>query len=156
MVLSVLVGIIYHLKDIRSTPGNHIKSFKKIVRFMLCSSMIYGVTSGVIQILKESTQRPRPYEIHQVRMSAALRKTTAGEEKEFFPSGHSSGAFMMAAIICRRLGKKMHFVYGWAVLVALSRIYIGAHYPSDVIVGGLLGWLMANLFISKLPKVFHS
>ncbi len=154
-VISVIVGITYHNKYIRSTPGNRFKFLRKIVSFMLYSSMIYGVTSGVTQVLKETTQRPRPYEVHQIRMTIALKKTTAGEEKESFPSGHAAGAFMMAAIICRRFGKKMYFIYGWAVLVALSRIYIGAHYPSDVIVGGFLGWLMANLIISKLPKVFQ-
>ena len=155
IVLSVIVGIIYHIKCIRFTPGNRFRSFKKVVQFMLYSSMIYGLSSGVTQVLKETTQRPRPHEVHQVRLTAALKKTTDGEEKESFPSGHSAGAFMMAAIICRRFGKKMRFIYGWSVLVALSRIYIGAHYPSDVIVGGFLGWLIANLFISKLPKLFQ-
>ena len=155
LVFSVIVGITYHTKYIRFTPGNRFRSLRKIVKFMLYSSMIYGVTSGVTQILKEMTQRPRPYEVHQVRMTVALKKTTAGEEKESFPSGHAAGAFMMAAIIRRRFGKKMQFVYGWAVLVALSRVYIGAHYPSDVIVGGFLGWLMAILVIWKLPKVFQ-
>ena len=148
IVVSVMIGIIYRLKHIRFTPGNHLSPLKKAMRFMLYSSMIYGATSGVCQILKETTQRPRPYEIHQVRMTVALKKTTAGEEKESFPSGHAAGAFMMITIIGRRFGKKWIVLYSWAVLVALSRVYIGAHYPIDVIVGGFLGWLMANLIIS--------
>jgi undecaprenyl-diphosphatase len=154
-IFGVILGITYYFKKVYPTPRDHLKPLSKAVRFMLYSSMIYGLTSGITQVLKETTQRPRPYEIHQVRMTAALKNTTAGEEKESFPSGHAAGAFMIVAIIRRRFGKKMNIFYGWAVLVALSRIYLGAHYPSDVIVGGFLGWVMANLIISKMPKVFQ-
>jgi len=153
-VASIIVGLIYRSKYLRFAPENGISPLKKTMIFILYGSMIYGVTSGVSQILKETTQRPRPYEVHQVRMTKALKKTTANEEKESFPSGHAAGAFMIVAIIVRRFGKKMKALYGWAILVAFSRIYIGAHYPSDVIVGGFLGWLMANLIISRSTRIF--
>ena len=58
---------------IRFTPGNHFSPLIKAMRFMLYSSMIYGATPGVCQILKKATLRPRPYEIHQVRMTVALK-----------------------------------------------------------------------------------
>jgi membrane-associated phospholipid phosphatase len=155
IAVSGTVGIIYRKKHNHFTPENCIGPLRMTMRFMLYSFMIYGATSGVTMGLKAMTQRPRPYEVHQVRMTAALKRTTAGEEKESFPSGHAAGAFMMVVIIGRRFGKKMQVLYIWSVLVALSRVYLGAHYPSDVVFGGFLGWLMANLITSKLPKVFQ-
>jgi undecaprenyl-diphosphatase len=145
---SIIVGLIYRPKYLRFTLENGINLFKKAFMFMLYGSMMYGVTSGATQILKEITQRPRPYEVHQVRMTKVLKITTVNEENESFPSGHAAGAFLIAVIFIRRFGNRMKALYVWALLVALSRIYLGAHYPSDVIAGGFLGWLMANLIIS--------
>ncbi len=64
-----------------------------------------------------------------------------------FPSGHTAGAFLTAVILC-------HFsviialpVFVWAVLVGFSRIYNGVHYPSDVVIGAILGVLSGELGI---------
>jgi undecaprenyl-diphosphatase len=63
-----------------------------------------------------------------------------------FPSGHACNAFMIAIILAERLRRKRYVFYGLATVVALSRIYVGVHYPSDVIAGSCLGlviiWLM--------------
>ncbi len=149
--IGVIAGIIYRLKYFRLAPENQINPLRKILMIILFSAMIYGVTSGVIQVIKNTAQRPRPHVVHEIRKTEALKNTTAGEDKESFPSGHAAGTFMIVVIISRVFGRKMQVLFGWALLVALSRVYLGAHYPSDVIVGGFLGWLMANLFISKRP-----
>ena len=154
LAAGITVGLIYRSQCLRITPKNGISPLKKAIMFMLYGSLVYGVTSGVTQVLKETIQRPRPFMVHQVRMTTALKITTVNEENESFPSGHAAGAFAIAAIFVRRFGNKMKALYVWALLVALSRVYLGTHYPSDVIVGGLLGWLMAMLIYASSIRIW--
>jgi len=55
---------------------------------------------------------------------------------------------MIAAIFAERFRRKRHAFYGLAFLVALSRVYLGVHYPGDVLAGACLGltvtWLLLN------------
>lgn len=59
-----------------------------------------------------------------------------------FPSAHSSTSFA-AALAYRRLGVPAAPLYGLAGGLALSRLYLGLHYPSDVLAGALLGSALA-------------
>src|SRR5262249_43382220 len=58
-----------------------------------------------------------------------------------FPSGHSANAFAGASVLARRLRAGRVLWWALAVLIAYSRIYLGVHYPLDVIGGALLGWV---------------
>jgi undecaprenyl-diphosphatase len=64
-----------------------------------------------------------------------------------FPSGHATGAAAVAAIIAHRHRRLGWVAWAVAVLIGLSRIYLGRHFPSDVLSGGLLGALVAWLVI---------
>ncbi|MBK6526521.1 MAG: phosphatase PAP2 family protein [Crocinitomicaceae bacterium] len=46
----------------------------------------------------------------------------------------------------------MVFTFPWLILIAYSRIYLGVHYPSDLIAGGLLGALIGLLIYSLVKK----
>jgi undecaprenyl-diphosphatase len=136
-----------------------------VVFFCLYMALIYGVNAALYKGLKNAFHRSRPFvqEIVTLRVSP----TTAAGLRNYgsFPSGHASNAFMIAALLADRLGRGRYGWYGMASLVALSRIYLGVHYPSDVLVGSCLGlsvtWLMLsfrplrnritreNLFVSK-------
>ena len=68
-----------------------------------------------------------------------------------FPSDHAVVVFCVAAgfwLISRRLGA---MAIGYAALISFPRIYVGAHYPTDVLAGALLG--TGSAFLSKLPSV---
>ena len=69
--------------------------------------------------------------------------------KDFsFPSGHSSNAFASAWALWRTLKKRWGVpALVLATLIALSRLYVGAHYPSDVLAGVVIGILSAELAV---------
>jgi membrane-associated phospholipid phosphatase len=67
-----------------------------------------------------------------------------------FPSGHSATAFAGAWLLSHAWPRQRKWFYGMASLVAFSRIYLGDHYPGDVVMGSLLGTLFA-IFFRWLP-----
>lgn len=105
-----------------------------------------GVTSGlalifgalaVNVILKPLVVRPRPY----VTLDDLEPLMKEMKDPHSFPSGHTQAAFALAVSVCLVLRKKLLSVLAlaFAVIMGFSRLYVGAHYPSDVIAGALVG-----------------
>ena len=72
----------------------------------------------------------------------------------YFPSGHTATSFAMAVILYRELPKKYGICFlVLAGLIALSRLYLGVHYPTDVLAGAISGTLIAlaveKVFLKK-------
>jgi undecaprenyl-diphosphatase len=74
-------------------------------------------------------------------------------------SGHASNSFAMATffvVLFARQFKLLRLLFVIAAMVAYSRIYIGVHYPLDVISGTLFGilggWLFAKLYLRFIPN----
>ena len=96
-----------------------------------------GVTLGVNDlIVKRIVDRPRPYvdQIADARVIQHPRPTTAS-----FPSGHSATAVVGAVSLARVWPQARWALALVAALIAYSRIYVGVHYPTDVLAGVFVG-----------------
>ena len=67
------------------------------------------------------------------------------------PSNHAANMFSLAVILSYFYNKIKIPIFALASLIALSRVYVGVHYPTDIIVGGLLGytisWIVLTLWV---------
>jgi undecaprenyl-diphosphatase len=105
------------------------------------------ITTG----LKYSFKRPRPF----TKDSYLVPASSAGSYS--FPSGHTSEAFATATSLTMAYPKWYVAVpaYAWAATVGYSRMYLGVHYPTDVLAGAVVGagsaWLMykVNKWLTK-------
>jgi YegS/Rv2252/BmrU family lipid kinase len=91
-----------------------------------------GIASATVNgPLKLSIRRDRPAQ----RGSSPIRQPRSSS----FPSGHSASAFAFATAATRELPLAGPVLFPLAGAVAYSRVYLGVHYPSDVVLGGAIG-----------------
>ncbi|MCA1586876.1 MAG: phosphatase PAP2 family protein [Acidobacteria bacterium] len=92
-------------------------------------------------MLKPLIWRDRPFDVFPDDVLIAARATTSS-----FPSGHAASAFAGALATSRLLPGARALWFVLAVLIAYSRLYLGVHFPLDVLAGAVIGTLCA-LFV---------
>ena len=102
-------------------------------------SMVFGLVITNV-VIKNWAARIRPYDFFN-----DLELIIEKQHDFSFPSGHSTNSFACAWVIFR-MAKKRYGVPALllAVLIALSRLYVGVHYPTDVLAGALIGIVSAE------------
>ncbi|MBN2506583.1 MAG: glycosyltransferase family 39 protein [Verrucomicrobia bacterium] len=98
----------------------------------------------IVQLLKDALGRPRPFQaLPDVRLPAG--RAGGGS----MPSSHAAMWFAAALVARVFHPRSVRFMLPLAALVGLSRVYLGAHYPGDVVAGAVLGagWAAAGLWL---------
>ena len=96
-------------------------------------------------LVKNSLRRSRPQEA-----VPGFRSLIRASDQFSFPSGHSSGAFLLATALLLVYGPIAAPLFLWAFAVAMSRILLGVHFPGDTLAGALMGGGIALICAAQL------
>ena len=107
-------------------------------RRLIATCLLIGIgvalSDTLVDLLKDALARPRPCQ------ELAVARILVKCGRNFgFPSGHAANTATLSLIASLRHRPMGPFFYPFMVLMAYSRIYVGAHYPSDVLGGMALG-----------------
>jgi diacylglycerol kinase (ATP) len=122
--------------------GARVRDLRRLTGSMVDLAPSLWLTSAVIEFpIKFILRRERPFK------TLVLSAIVGRRHKSFsFPSGHAATAFAGAWLLARQFPRWSPFFFGTAALVAFSRVYVGVHYLSDVVVGSAAGVGLARLF----------
>jgi membrane-associated phospholipid phosphatase len=119
----------------------HRKGFVAILALVLAVAVADNISS---QLIKKSVQRLRPCKVMEPQKDMYLRVPCGSGYS--FPSSHAANHFAVATYLFLLLGKLFRWIKTplvlWASVIAFAQVYVGVHYPLDVIGGALLGILI--------------
>lgn len=115
-------------------------AFKKTRRIGIMAAVALALNALIVNvILKTQIMRIRPFMLEE-----GLSLITRLPKDSSFPSGHTSASFATAVILFKGLPKYAGIpVLTLAFLIGFSRLYVGAHFPTDVLAGAIIGTIAA-------------
>ncbi|MEC8601648.1 MAG: phosphatase PAP2 family protein [Bacteroidota bacterium] len=127
------------------------KLYKVYSIYIISIVFLIFISDQLSNLFKYSIKRLRPCHDDQIQNLIRIVKEDCGGLYSFF-SAHASNSFVVATIFILFMNRKKEYysLLIWASLVAYSRVYIGVHYPADIIIGSLLGITVSYLFYTVI------
>jgi undecaprenyl-diphosphatase len=119
---------------------------RKVLRYLV---LLYAIQSAAIYSLKFLIQRQRPFLF--LEMASKLSKGPGEILDPSFPSAHAAFSFMMATLLAAWFPRYWIIFFIIAGFIGWTRIYLGVHYPTDVIVGAIIGYGITKVYLLWVP-----
>ncbi len=107
------------------------------------------------QVIKKEIQRPRPCAQEVVNVDL-LVSCGAGYS---MPSSHAANHFALSFFLILGFSRFTSLIrlplFGWAGLISVAQVFVGVHYPSDVLIGAVIGVAMASAFYLIYTRLFE-
>lgn len=126
--------------------------------FIISLIILIALTDFVSSsLIKKSVQRQRPCHIQRIQDKVPeLVPCGAGFS---FPSSHAANHFALAFFLIFSLGKSYKRIkiplFLWAAIISFAQIYVGLHFPTDIIFGAVLGIVLAYLVWQLYERLIH-
>ncbi len=158
IAVALVAYIVYFLKKTLKATGecllgkncrNVVSAFRDFVvktkgsyAFLILCSV--GVTGVLVKVLKIFIGRARPVFFEALDMTGFFPPSLSWEFNSM-PSGHTAVSFAGLVMIGMLAPKYKPLTWTLAIMIGVSRVAIGAHWPSDVILGAFIGMVVADL-----------
>lgn len=129
---------------------------KKTIALFLVVIVIITSSDQLSNIFKFGCKRLRPCHNNEIVSFIRLVKASCGGKYSYF-SAHASTSMALATffsfVFCKKYKNILYFLLLFAFLIGYSRIYIGVHFPFDVLTGFIMGSLIGYLYYKLFQKL---
>lgn len=129
--------------------------WRRTLYLLICLAAVITVADQLAaSVFKPLIGRLRP--CAEPGLEAVVRDLVGCGGKFGFPSNHATNHFAVATVLSMTWVRRVHWrvlIYLWAASIGLAQVYVGKHYPGDVLAGALFGSLIAYLGVVLYRRV---